>query len=299
MEVRAADADELLLRSLSRCPSGCRTATTRAVRAASCSTSSIVKTPASPCVLLSLLLLRPSPLSLQPADALPQQARCPVCSAGPLSERELAALQHADGSRPSGSNGSQVNKGKGKKAAYTVETVSTSSPGSTASTREVLTLLDSDDEEGEKTPSPKKKKEKAVVQITLDSSSDEGSGDEDGDEYEPSPPPRSARVDEDDDEDDDVKMGVLDSGDDSDADGPSTRSALASTDFRSSTKLDALVKSLAAAKAKDPGLKAVVFSQVRSGSLSTPPLSLSFAQARLTLRSPCSSPASSTSSSAS
>ncbi|GAA5841303.1 hypothetical protein JCM9279_000609 [Rhodotorula babjevae] len=191
-----------------------------------------------------------------------EPARCPVCSAGPLSERELAALQHADGSRPTGGSNSQVDKGKGKKAAYTVETVSTSSPGSTASTREVLTLLDSDDEDGTKTPSPKKKKEKAVAEITLDSSSDEGSGDEDGDEYEPSPPPRSARVDQDDDsEDEDVKMGVLDSGDDSDANKPSTRSALGSTDFRSSTKLDALVKSLAAAKAKDPGLKAVVFSQ--------------------------------------
>ncbi|KPV77426.1 uncharacterized protein RHOBADRAFT_51281 [Rhodotorula graminis WP1] len=189
-----------------------------------------------------------------------EPARCPVCSAGPLSERELAALQHADGSRPTGGSNSQADKGKGKKAAYTVETVSTSSPGSTASTREVLTLLDSDDEDGVKTPSPKKKE---IVQITLDSSSGEGSSDEDGDEYEPSPPPRSARVDEDDedDEDEDVKMGVLDSGDDSDADKPSTRSALASTDFRSSTKLDALVKSLAAAKAKDPGLKAVVFSQ--------------------------------------
>ncbi|TNY22091.1 SNF2 family N-terminal domain-containing protein [Rhodotorula diobovata] len=93
-----------------------------------------------------------------------EPARCPVCSAGPLSERELAALQHADGAH------------------------------------EEMGVVDSDSDVG-------------------------GVG------------------------------------------GPSTRrggggaAPLASSDFRSSTKLDALVKSLAAAKAKDPGLKAVVFSQ--------------------------------------
>ncbi|BGP39099.1 DNA helicase rad5 [Rhodotorula kratochvilovae] len=190
-----------------------------------------------------------------------EPARCPVCSAGPLTERELAALQHADGTRPTASQGKH-GAGKGKKPAYTVETVATSSPGSTASTREVLTLLDSDDED-EKTPSPKKdaKGKGKIDEITLNSSSEEDSGDEDGDEYEPSPPPRSARVDE----DDEAELGVLDSGegsDDEDDEGPATRGKrMNATDFRSSTKLDALVKSLAAAKAKDPGLKAVVFSQ--------------------------------------
>lgn len=230
----------------------------------------------------TLTMTRTDPLS---------QARCPVCSAGPLSERELAALQHADGARPTQGAGSQGyknnNKGQGKKAGYTVEKVETSSPGSTHSMREVLTLIDSDEEDDEeeddeKAPSPKKQKvedakgkgKATVDEITLDSSSDEGGGsgsgdDEDGDEYEPSPPPRSARIDDD---DEDEEMGVVDSDSDvGGVGGPSTRrggggaAPLASSDFRSSTKLDALVKSLAAAKAKDPGLKAVVFSQVRSG----------------------------------
>ncbi|GAA6046444.1 hypothetical protein JCM3770_004927 [Rhodotorula araucariae] len=191
-----------------------------------------------------------------------EPARCPVCSAGPLTERELAELQHADGTRPTSSQRNHT-AGKGKKPAYTVETVTTSSPGSTSSMREVLTLLDSDEEDdaGGKLPSPRKdtKGKGKVDEITLDSSSDEGSGDEDGDEYEPSPPPRSARVDD----ADEAGLGVLDSGEGSDEDDdPATRGKMVgTTDFRSSTKLDALVKSLAAAKAKDPSLKAVVFSQ--------------------------------------
>ncbi|GJN89752.1 hypothetical protein Rhopal_002741-T1 [Rhodotorula paludigena] len=185
-----------------------------------------------------------------------EPARCPVCNGAPLSERELAELQKADGTKPTGAPGKQA-----KKPGYTVETMA-SSPGSSSSTREVLTLLDSDDEEDEGAPpSPKKdaKGKGKVAEITLDSDSDSNSdGGSDGDEYEPSPPPsarRGAAADDDDDED----MGVLDSTDDEGAAGK--KALLSSSDFRSSTKLDALVKSLRQEKEKDPRLKAVVFSQ--------------------------------------
>lgn len=181
-----------------------------------------------------------------------------MCGSGPLSEREISELQKADGTKPTPS------QKKTKKHGYLIQNVAVS-PSSSAS-KEVLTILDSDEEE-DKPLSPKKDvkgKGKAVIaSITLDSdSSDEEQDEEDEDaseDYLPSPPPRNGAA-----EDDDEDIGGLEDSDDED-DGVSGKKAVALSkgDFRSSTKLDALVSSLKAAKAKDANLKAVVFSQVR------------------------------------
>lgn len=128
----------------------------------------------------------------------------------------------------------------------------------------MLTILDSDEEEEEeeeKKPTSNstngKGKGKAKVQeITLSDSEDEDNDDNSdaSDEFMPSPEKRKKG--------DDSEGELGDSGDE-DVKPSKTRSALsAKGDFRSSTKLEALVKSLQAAKAKDPNLKAVVFSQV-------------------------------------
>ncbi|GAA5896750.1 hypothetical protein JCM6882_005026 [Rhodosporidiobolus microsporus] len=223
--------------------------------------------------------------------------RCPVCRSGPFSERELAALQNADGTRPAPSSSSP--RKKGKKPGYAVETLP-SSPGSTSSGQEVLTILDSDEEEdgeGErgKPPSPQKKgkgKEKAHVDtIVLDSSSDEdaaadeseygdsdaasesdilparlrqrtranggGGKDADGDEAMGDLGNSSAGENGEDDEEEDVKPDYA-----GEAESAKKVAVLkAQGDFRSSTKLDALLRALKEAKGKDPNLKAVVFSQ--------------------------------------
>lgn len=182
------------------------------------------------------------------------QARCPVCSRGPLSERDIADLQRADGKKPKP-------KPNAKKSGYSVDKVA-SSPGSSSS-KEVLTLLSSDDEDAP--PSPKKdvkgKGKAKVTEITLDSSSDEDGGGDDSEDYMPSSPPHTTNLNDDDDDD---ETGKLDSSDDEDGqDSPNRHMLLSKSDFRASTKLDALVKSLQKAKEKDSKLKAVVFSQVR------------------------------------
>lgn len=102
-----------------------------------------------------------------------------------------------------------------------------------------------------------------VTEITLDSDSDNdgGGGASESDDYMPSsPPPASAGNAIEDD------LGELASSDDDEAnDKPNRQHLLSGADFRASTKLDALIKSLQKAKEKDPNLKAVVFSQVRIG----------------------------------
>ncbi|GAA5855673.1 hypothetical protein JCM8547_001639 [Rhodosporidiobolus lusitaniae] len=236
-----------------------------------------------------------------------EEPRCPICRAGPLSERELAALQNADGTRPPPSSFPSPRKPK-KKAGYTVETHATSSPGGSTSeggARETLTILDTDEEDesegGVETidiSSPVrpargegKAKEKKVEEITLDSSSDEG-GDEDESEYDDSDAPSddflsaskrrrlTRRGGGKKDADGDEEMGDLSrssssasGSDDEEGDAlavdtagealTAKRSALlrAQGDFRSSAKLEALTSALKEAKKKDPGLKAVVFSQ--------------------------------------
>ncbi|GAA6039077.1 hypothetical protein JCM8097_005308 [Rhodosporidiobolus ruineniae] len=230
-----------------------------------------------------------------------EEPRCPICRSGPLTERELAAIQNADGTRPARSSSP-------KKKKYAVETLP-SSPGSTSSgaAREVLTLLDTDSED-DKTPSPVKKKVAAPApslaakgkgkakaepeEIVLDSSSDDDKEDESdyadsdapSDDVLPAGTRRRLRRTRGDakNSDGDAKMGDLRDSDDSSSaedddadaaeDGPAVdyageaaevrkrKALVAQGDFRSSTKLEALVKSLKEAKAKDPKLKAVVFS---------------------------------------
>ncbi|GAA6061262.1 hypothetical protein JCM10212_000703 [Sporobolomyces blumeae] len=196
-----------------------------------------------------------------------QEARCSACSSGPLTEREIYEIQNADGSKAS----QRVAKGK-KKSAFSIETVS-SSPGSTSS-REVLTILDSDESDGEadaKPATPKRAKngkaKARVDEITLSDSDDDANDSTASDDYMPSPKKtRSVGLKHDSVESgsDAGKGDDGDLGSDSDDDAPATNKAkllLADGDFRSSTKLEALVKSLQAAKEKDPALKAVVFSQ--------------------------------------
>lgn len=176
-----------------------------------------------------------------------------MCGKGPLSERDIADLQKADGTKPVGGR---------SKSGYSVNKI-VSSPGSSSS-KEVLTLLSSDDED--EAPSSQKKDVKSngkkaakITEITLDSDSDEERSNES--EYMPSSPPRSQALDP------DPEVGRLESSDDDDDAGGGRRPMLLSdTQFRASTKLEALVRSLQAAKQKDPGLKAVVFSQVCSAS---------------------------------
>ncbi|GAA6012072.1 hypothetical protein JCM10207_005118 [Rhodosporidiobolus poonsookiae] len=225
-----------------------------------------------------------------------EEPRCPICRAGPLTEREIAFIQNADGTRAPFPF-SPRKKAAATKKGYAVSTY-TSSPGST---KEVLTLLDSDeeDEASGKPPSPKKKKAK-IEEITLDTTDDdddEGTG-PDGSAYEDSDAPsdsflptsarrrrlRGAAAGAED-SDGDAAMGDVNSSasgsdnDDDEAADPSASGAdkvdyageaeqakkravlLAQGDFRSSTKLDALIEAIKAAKEKDPDLKAVVFSQ--------------------------------------
>lgn len=194
-----------------------------------------------------------------------RQPRCPVCSSGPLTEREISDLQNADGSRPPASQASKL-----KKPAYSIDTIA-SSPGSSSS-REVLTILDSDEEEEEEQklkPGNGKLETKAKIQeITLSDSDDDQQDSDSSDEFMPSPEKSTYPAASD---DDDEGSGRLAGSSDDEALKPAkSRNALAARgDFRSSTKLEALVRSLQEAKAKDPKLKAVVFSQV---SLSLVPL---------------------------
>jgi DNA repair protein RAD5 len=181
------------------------------------------------------------------------QATCPVCGRGPLTERDIAELQKADGTKPTLG---------AKKSGYSVAKI-VSSPGSSSS-KEVLTLLSSDDEDtSASSPSDVKGKGKAkVTEITLDSDSDDDNdGASESDDYMPSSPPPAAAGNAIEDD-----LGELASSDDDEADDkPNRQHLLSGADFRASTKLDALMKSLQKAKEKDPNLKAVVFSQVRLG----------------------------------
>ncbi|KAK4698930.1 DNA repair protein RAD5, partial [Phenoliferia sp. Uapishka_3] len=152
------------------------------------------------------------------------EMRCPDCKAGPITESQLAKI----------ASGAAKNEQKVAKPYFTSSTIS-SDPASSSQTTEVLTILDSSDDESEndapkKSTSKGKGKDKAKV---VDSESES--------EFEP---------------DGDAKMGDLESDvETSDALG------LATTQFRSSTKLDALMASLNTARESDNNLKAVVFSQ--------------------------------------
>jgi DNA repair protein RAD5 len=186
------------------------------------------------------------------------QPRCPACSSGPLTERDIANLQNADGTKPANS------PVKFKKSSFSIETIA-SSPGSSSS-KEVLTILDSDEEEEEEEQKVKvangKGKGKAKIQeITLSDSEDDDEGTDASDDYMPSPQKNGMKSEGED--DDEEEAGALGGSDNEDPVPSKVKQPLsAKSDFRSSTKLEALVKSLLAAKEKDPKLKAVVFSQV-------------------------------------
>jgi DNA repair protein RAD5 len=222
------------------------------------------------------------------------QPRCPACNHGPFTERHILELQ--DGGFQKKPTTAQLarrtpnfpapiaDKGKGKgkakaKPAFTVSTVAASSSQDSKSSQTVLTILDSSDEEDSKPATPKKKKPVA--------STSKGKGkrpaattDEDSD-YDDEPPPSVKKGSQFMFEAGSDTLGDMDSTDEEDErerrkqekekTGPSGEVkgekagggvALFRNDFKSSTKLDALVASLNAAREKDPDLKAVVFSQV-------------------------------------
>ncbi|GAA6004576.1 hypothetical protein JCM11491_002156 [Sporobolomyces phaffii] len=183
-----------------------------------------------------------------------REPRCPACSSGPLTERDIANLQNADGTKPANS------PVKPKKSHFSIETIA-SSPGSSSS-KEVLTILDSDDEEERElkpsTGTGNGKGKAKVQEITL-SDSEEDEDTDASDDYMPSPTKNGNRADGDDEDRDDGELG--DSDDEKPTPSKVKRGMSAKSDFRSSTKLEALVRSLIAAKEKDPKLKAVVFSQ--------------------------------------
>jgi DNA repair protein RAD5 len=139
-----------------------------------------------------------------------EQARCPVCSSGPLSERDIAAIENADGTRPSSASTSastSTPRKRPKKTGYAIENVgASSSPGGSLSAgKEVLTILSSDEDDEPDSPVKKKavssvkgkgkesakksspKKKKKVEEITLDSSDEDES--DDGSTYDDSDAP--------------------------------------------------------------------------------------------------------------
>lgn len=142
----------------------------------------------------------------------------------------------------------------------------------------MLTIIDSSDEEDSKPATPKKPKPstssaKGKGKRPAPSTDTESAVDVDEDGYEA--PPSVRKSSQYDATSDDVG-GDLDSTDEEDAakeregkakeggkDGSGGKGAmLLQKDFKSSTKLDALVESLSKAREGDPALKAVVFSQV-------------------------------------
>lgn len=221
------------------------------------------------------------------------QPRCPTCNHGPFTERHILELQ--DGGFQKKPTAAELarrspnlpapattdkDKGKGKakaKPAFTVSTIAASSSQDSKSSQTVLTILDSSDEEDRKSATPKKK----PVASTF-----KGKGkrpatttDEDSDYDDNEPPPSVKKSSQLMYEAGSDTLGDMDSTDEEDererrkqeqkagASGEVKGEkaggvALLRNDFKSSTKLDALVDSLNAAREKDPDLKAVVFSQV-------------------------------------
>ncbi|KAL8292853.1 hypothetical protein RQP46_000547 [Phenoliferia psychrophenolica] len=169
-----------------------------------------------------------------------EEVRCPVCRAK-VSESQLARIASGGASKP---------KKKSSKPLFTSST-SSSGPGSSSQATEVLTIIDSSDEDEPVVAAPSKGKGKGKAKATvIDSDSDDDSDDGEVQFKQPAS--------------EDAKMGDLEDDDESD-DAPKSEGAaglgLATTQFRSSTKLDALVKSLNAIREEDEDVKAVVFSQ--------------------------------------
>lgn len=178
--------------------------------------------------------VRPGYLRFSFAPLIPfTQARCPTCNVGPIDVEDLLEVKR--GRKP-------------KKPAFTI---STSSPSS-SSQHEILTIIDSSDEEDVPPTAAK-------ISPLASKSKDTGKG--------------KAKVvdsDDEDEEDGDAKMGDVNysEGEKEPRTSPGVGEGegirLLKNDFKTSTKLEALKDSLEAARDKDPSLKAVVFSQARS-----------------------------------
>ncbi|KAM0788905.1 hypothetical protein ACM66B_002987 [Microbotryomycetes sp. NB124-2] len=188
-----------------------------------------------------------------------KEARCPACNSGPFTERHLLEMQRGLYSKKEDAARA---KSPRKKASYTVET--SSSAGSSPQT--VLTIVDSSDEEDAATAKQKKPAPATPKKINKGkrrASPSEEEEDDDSDAIQFTPPPsvrKNGTTSQ-------ISAGDL-SNSDSDSEvevkkpGPAPGGlVLLKNDFKSSTKLDALVNHLKAAREKDPNLKAVVFSQ--------------------------------------
>lgn len=167
------------------------------------------------------------------------QARCPVCQAGPLTSQEVLDVSRGISSKKvvAAKNKLFPPKPQPKKVNYT-SAPSSDEAGSSSQATEVLTIIDTSDEESDEEPVPVPKKSN-------------GKG-------------KAKRFPEDDDSDyarTDAKIGDLSSDDEPAAKGEKKPLMGSRDDFKSSTKLDALIKSLQAVREEDPTVKVVVFSQ--------------------------------------
>ncbi|KAK4057901.1 DNA helicase rad5 [Microbotryomycetes sp. JL221] len=200
---------------------------------------------------------------LEEAGARP---RCPACNSGPLSDKHLLEIQN--GSYSTKEQASRAKSPLKKKATYTI----TSSSNAGSSPQTVLTILDSSDEDEQPaqskqapaTPPNRSNKDKGKGKRPASTTDDDDQSD--GDSIYMSPPPSVRKngtssklqgdlFNSDSDEEPAVKKPVKQVNNDKGG------LVLLKNEFRSSTKLDALVEHLTAAKEKDPNLKAVVFSQ--------------------------------------
>lgn len=222
------------------------------------------------------------------------QPRCPTCNQGPFTERHILELQ--DGgfqkkptaaqlarrtpnfSAPTTDKGKGTGKAKAKPA-FTVSTVAASSSQDSKSSQTVLTILDSSDEEDSKAATPKKM---PVASTSKGKGKRPATTTDEDSEYDDDEPPPSVKkssqlmfeagsdtlgdMDSTDEEDERERRKQEKEKEDASGESKGEKAAggfaLLRNDFKSSTKLDALVDSLNAAREKDPNLKAVVFSQV-------------------------------------
>ncbi|KAI5480346.1 hypothetical protein MNV49_000921 [Pseudohyphozyma bogoriensis] len=172
-----------------------------------------------------------------------EEPRCPRCKLRPITNSEMLQITQGVQKKP---------KLSSKKKALFTTSLSSSGPGASSSQTEVLTILDSSEDESALKTSPREAKGKAkakVEEIEVNSDSSDSDSDSDADYVEK-----------------DVKMASASSDEDEDEDEPPSPSAnqgliLQKDNFKSSTKLDALIASLRKARAEDPLVKVVVFSQ--------------------------------------
>ncbi|ORY91570.1 SNF2 family N-terminal domain-domain-containing protein [Leucosporidium creatinivorum] len=230
------------------------------------------------------------------AEERGEEPRCPTCNHGPFTECHILELQEgAFQKKPTAAQLARrtpnfpitSDKGKGKakaksKPAFTVSTLAASSSQDSKSSQTVLTILDSSDEEDSKPSTPKKKPVASTSKGKGKRPAPATTTDEDSDYEDDEAPPSVKKSSQLQFEAGTDTMGDMDSTDEEDErerrkqekakagdvkgeEGAGSSKAggvaLLRNDFKSSTKLDALVDSLNAAREKDPDLKAVVFSQ--------------------------------------